>query len=671
MKLSFKYKFILSFVILEILFISIIVFYNFSSFKNLSNSLINTNIESSSKLFSELIKTPLIINDLATIDNAVESFSKIEYIAAVRIMNTKNIVISHVNDKNPKFKDIFDSKIENLQIDEKIFQLKSLEIDIDGGKLASVQILYELSDIYKIIKENRDRTIFLILLEILSSTFIAYVIGYKLTKRLTTLTLSAEEISRNNQIGIIEDKNIVDEISILANTLYIMQDKIFERNSELQELIRKLEDSSNQLKKERDFHSALINNSSSAVIVLNNNYEINTINDTVKKLTGYDENQLKGKFIWDIFRNSEIKTTILNQPINNYPKEYENSLISKDETNALYTWSNSFTFDEQGEVEFIISVGIDISGMKDIQQKLEKYIHIVNENIIISRTNLDGIITDVSEAFCKISGFSQEELIGQSHVLMRHEDTPIEVYENLWNTITHGNIWKSEVKNKTKDGDFYWTDSTIYPDYDNSGNIIGYYAIRHDITNKKFIENLSITDPLTKLYNRRYFDDIFYKELQRAKRDKRIFCLLSLDVDYFKLYNDTYGHQEGDVVLQSISKVLMQNLKRPSDFAFRMGGEEFSTIFTISEEKNIYEFSELLRKSIEDLKIEHKKNIVSPFVTVSIGVVFVDFSIDNNETNIIQSTLYKYSDVLLYKAKASGRNKVFVEKWDGTKIDAI
>ncbi len=666
MRLSFKYKFILSFVILEILFISIIVFYNFSSFKNLSNSLINTNIESSSKLFSELIKTPLIINDLATIDNAVESFSKIEYIAAVRIMNTKNIVISHLNDKNPKYKDIFDNKIENLQIDEKIFQLKSLEIDIDGGKLASVQILYELSDIYKIIKENRDRTIFLILLEILSSTLIAYVIGYKLTKRLTTLTLSAEEISRNNQICIVEDKNIVDEVSILANTLHNMQDKIFQRNNELQELIRKLEYSSNQLKKERDFHSALINNSSSAVIVLNNNYEINTINDTVKKLTGYDENQLKGKFIWDIFKNSEIKTTILNQPINNYPKEYENSLISKDETNALYTWSNSFTFDEQGEVEFIISVGIDISGMKDIQQKLEKYIHIVNENIIISRTNLDGIITDVSEAFCKISGFSQEELIGQSHVLMRHEDTPIEVYENLWNTITHGNIWKSEVKNKTKDGDFYWTDSTIYPDYDNSGNIIGYYAIRHDITNKKFIENLSITDPLTKLYNRRYFDDIFYKELQRAKRDKTIFCLLSLDVDYFKLYNDTYGHQEGDIVLQSISKVLMHNLKRPSDFAFRMGGEEFSTIFTISEEKNIYEFSELLRKSIEDLKIEHKRNMVSAFVTASIGVVFVDFNIDNAQTNL-KSVLYKYADVLLYKAKAAGRNKVFVEKWDEQK----
>lgn len=149
--------------------------------------------------------------------------------------------------------------------------------------------------------------------------------------------------------------------------------------------------------------------------------------------------------------------------------------------------------------------------------------------------------------------------------------------------------------------------------------IIGYYAIRHDITNKKFIENLSITDPLTKLYNRRYFDDIFYKELNRAKRDKTIFCLLSLDVDYFKFYNDTYGHQEGDIVLQIISKILMLNLKRPSDFSFRMGGEEFSAIFTVSEDRKIYEFSEYIRKSIEDTKIEHKKNSVFQFITVSVG----------------------------------------------------
>lgn len=661
MKLSFKYKFILSFVLLEILFISLIVFYNFSSLRNLSNSLVHTDVESSSKLFSELIKTPLIINDLATIDNAVESFNEIEYISAVRITNMRNIVISHLNDEN-QYKDIFDNNIENIEINEKIFQLKSFLIEINDKKLANVQILYELTDIYNVIKDNRNRTFFLMILEILFSSIFAYFIGYRLTKRLTTLTLSAEEISNNKHVDIKKDENIIDEVSILTNTLLIMQDKIFQRNNELEKLVKELKYSAIQLKKERDFHSALINNTSSAVIVLNHKCEIHNVNNTVEKLTGYSESELKGKFIWDIFQDTNFKTIVLNQDINNYPKEYENTLISKDGTNILYTWSNSFTYGEYGEMEYIISVGIDISTIKYVQQKLEKYITLVNENIIISRTNLDGIITDVSEAFCKISGFSKEELIGQSHVIMRHEDTSPEVYENLWKTITSGEIWRSEVKNKTKDGGYYWTDSTIYPDFDNSGKVIGYYAIRHDITNKKFIENLSITDPLTKLYNRRYFDDMFYKELNRAKRDQTIFCLLSLDVDYFKLYNDTYGHQEGDVVLQTISKVLIQNLKRPSDFAFRMGGEEFSAIFTMDEEEKIYEFSEYIRESIEDTKIEHIKNKVSSYVTVSIGVTYVNFS-KNDEVNIIKSTLYKYADELLYKAKASGRNKVFIEEW--------
>lgn len=659
--LSFKYKFILSFVIVEMIFISLIVFFNFSSLKNLSHSLINSNIESSSKLFVEVIKTPLIINDLATIDNALESFIKMKYIVAVRILNNKNMIISHLNDENPNYKYILNNKIENIEIDKEIFQLKILSIEINEEKLAEVGIIYELSDIYKHIEDNRNMTFFLIILEILLSTIIAYAIGSRLTKRLTALTLSAEEISKNNQVSIATDKNIVDEVSVLSNTLFIMQDKIFQRNSELEELIEKLEYSSMQLKKERDFHTTLINNSSSAIIVLNNKYEVFNVNETVNKLTTYSKSELKGKLIWDILKDNNMKALISNKNIINYPKEYENTLISKYETNALYSWSNSFTFDEYGEVEYIISVGVDISGIKEIQKKLENYIKLVNENIIISRTNLEGKITDVSSAFCEISGFSSSELIGQSHSLMRHLDTPIGVYEDLWTTIKSGKIWKSEVKNKTKDGNFYWTDSTIYPDYDNNGNVIGYYSIRHDITNKKLIENLSLTDPLTKLYNRRHFDDMFYKELSRAKRDRSIFCLLSLDVDYFKLYNDTYGHQEGDIVLQTISKILMQNMRRSSDLAFRMGGEEFSAIFTMLDEKNVYEFSENIRSSIENKELEHKKSLVSSFVTVSIGVVLVDFN-KNKNVIIDKSNLYKYADDLLYKAKTTGRNRIFIKE---------
>lgn len=513
MRFSFKYKFILSFVTIELFFISLIVFYNFSSSKSLSDSLTNANIESSSKLFAEIIKTPLVVNDLATIDNAVSSFTKLNHIVGVRIINPKNIVISHFND-NGEFKNIFDENIINIQEKERIFYLKSFPVILDKEKLANIQVLYELTDVNKIIKDNENKTYFLIILEILCSTFLAFFVGYRLTKRLTILTNLAEEIPKNEKFYIQKDMKIIDEVSILTNALSTMQEKIFERNYQLKQTAK-------DLKQEVNFHNALFNNTNCAIIILNNEFKVLNVNERVKNLTGYKKFELEERFVWDIYKNKNIKAMISNQNIMNYPKEYENSLLSKFEDTPLHTWSNSFIFNENGNIEYIVSIGVDISVIKEIDQRLKKYVTLVNENIIISRTNLDGIITTVSKAFCKISGFTIDELLGKSHVVMRHEDTPIEVYEDLWKTITSGNIWKSEVKNRTKDGNIYWTDTTIYPDYDTSGNIIGYYAIRHDITDKKFIENLSITDSLTKLYNRRYFDEIFYKELNRAKGIKQ------------------------------------------------------------------------------------------------------------------------------------------------------
>jgi transcriptional regulator with PAS, ATPase and Fis domain len=95
-----------------------------------------------------------------------------------------------------------------------------------------------------------------------------------------------------------------------------MQDKIFQRNNDLKKLIEKLEYSTIQLKKERDFQIALINNTSSAILVLNNKYEVYNVNDTVKKLTGYKKSELKGKLIWDIFKDDSLKSIIINQSIN-------------------------------------------------------------------------------------------------------------------------------------------------------------------------------------------------------------------------------------------------------------------------------------------------------------------------------------------------------------------
>lgn len=129
---------------------------------------------------------------------------------------------------------------------------------------------------------------------------------------------------------------------------------------------------------------------------------------------------------------------------------------------------------------------------KTTQQKnrLSKILNSYDENVIFSTTNLQGIITHVSSAFCKISGYSKEELIGVSHSLVRHSDMDKSLFSAMWKSISAGKMWKGEIKNLRKDGTFYWVDAEIEPLFNEKGKSIGYTAVRHDITDKKEIEEI-------------------------------------------------------------------------------------------------------------------------------------------------------------------------------------
>jgi len=293
--------------------------------------------------------------------------------------------------------------------------------------------------------------------------------------------------------------------------------------------------------------------------------------------------------------------------------------------------------------------------LEQTNQQLVNYVDIVDKYVITSSTDKKGLITSTSDAFCEISGYSRQELVGQSHRIVRHEDMPASIYQELWNTIVRGETWEGDLKNKKKNGEFYWVHAYISPSFDEQGNIDGYTAIRQDITNKKRAEELSVTDELTTLFNRRHFNHLFPQELARAERDKKIFALMIIDVDYFKPYNDNYGHQKGDLALQLISKALNDTLRRVGDFAFRIGGEEFAVIITAERSEDIIKIAKKLRATVEELKLEHDYNETSPYITVSIGVK-MHHCIGAQPADM--DLIYRLADDALYQAKKNGRNQV-------------
>jgi len=233
-------------------------------------------------------------------------------------------------------------------------------------------------------------------------------------------------------------------------------------------------------------------------------------------------------------------------------------------------------------VSIILVVLYKNRSIRNINQQLESYIQIVDENVLISSTDLDGNITYVSRAFCEKSKYAKEELLGKNHNIVKHEDADEDLYKVLWQTISQGQVWKGEIKNKKKNGDTYWVDATISPKLNKHNQIVGYTSIRHDISDKKLIEEISITDGLTNIYNRRHFNDVFPSYLNSLKRENGLFSFLIMDVDYFKQYNDLYGHQKGDDVLKLIAQVLKDKAHRSDDYCFRLGGEEFGLLFKSS-----------------------------------------------------------------------------------------
>ncbi len=183
--------------------------------------------------------------------------------------------------------------------------------------------------------------------------------------------------------------------------------------------------------------------------------------------------------------------------------------------------------------------------------------------------------------------------------------------------------------------------------------------MRIEIKNRKLIEKkleeMTVTDELTTLYNRRHFNELLPRVLNSARREKATVCFAILDIDYFKQYNDAYGHIAGDEVLKSLATSMRYSMQRADDYCFRLGGEEFGIIFKGMSHEVAKILIERMRQNIQDLQIKHEGSSVNEYVTASFGLVVREASSIKSERE-----LYREADILLYEAKKAGRNRVVI-----------
>ncbi|MEO1816903.1 MAG: diguanylate cyclase [Acetobacterium sp.] len=167
------------------------------------------------------------------------------------------------------------------------------------------------------------------------------------------------------------------------------------------------------------------------------------------------------------------------------------------------------------------------------------------------------------------------------------------------------------------------------------------------------------TDALTQIPNRRRFDEMLAIEIRKAKRNNTPLSVIKIDIDYFKPYNDSYGHLEGDDCLREVANALNKTLKRAGDLLARWEGEEFSCLLPDTNLKGAAHVAENMRKSVLNLRIPHQSSPVEKIVTLSLGVASGIRS-DENSREDAYERLLDHAQVALTKAKETGRNRVFV-----------
>ena len=287
----------------------------------------------------------------------------------------------------------------------------------------------------------------------------------------------------------------------------------------------------------------------------------------------------------------------------------------------------------------------------------EQIVAEASDAIIVAEVNPDtgpGFrIVYSNRAFTHIFGYSCEEVRGKSPRMLQGPGTCGETVREISTIVHAGKSIRRRILNYTKAGQPVWVDLNIVPLSLPNDPIRRFAAVERDVTNdverERQLEVLAFADPLTKLANRRYFDQTLERELSRARRHRVPLSLAMLDIDRFKFVNDTWGHPVGDRVLIAVARSILRSV-RNYDFVARVGGEEFTVLLPGA---SLTHAEQVVERVCADVHTHAHAVVDTQTIMVTCSAGLTDLGeIDDKETIVSRA------DRALYAAKSEGRNRV-------------
>lgn len=469
------------------------------------------------------------------------------------------------------------------------------------------------------------------------------------------------ERSAKNIAIVIEDayQNLIWSATILGISLFIMWTALFFRSSAIIRFaVVKQQKSEKKITESQKLLEDILNHTSACIYLKDLEGKYLFINRQFELLFHVSNKAFIGK------TDFEIHPTEIAETLRKNDKEILDTLDNIDyeedvqKNDGLHTYmSTKFPlFDQYGQVYAICGMSTDITKRKETELNLRKLNLAVEQspNLVVI-TNTNGVIDYVNHKIIELTGYQPDEVIGKKPSIFKSDKTPDSVHKDLWETITAGNVWRGVFQNKKKNGDTYWAQESIAPVKNDIGEITHYVAIQEDVTSARTLsEKLTYQaehDPLTGLINRQAFEQRLERVLETAKENKSRHALCYLDLDQFKIVNDSCSHAAGDELLRQLSKELLQAI-RHRDTLGRLGGDEFAILMEHCTLAHARRTAENILSTVAQFQFGWENK--SFRIGVSIGVIQISYQSGS------VGDLLKQADIACYAAKDAGRNRIHV-----------